>query len=168
MVSVSTSVPAISATPSVTARAVVTSRSFLANRPSTTIRHIDGSLPEALEALEDPLCRRLEHLVDYPAVSEEDDPVGVASRRGVVGDHDDGLVHLVNGSPHECQDFVAGPRVQVSCRLVGEDDLGLAGKRPGHSDALLLATLVLARAILKPVADAQDVDDLADPLLVAL
>ena len=36
-------------------------------------------------------ARRVVHLVDDPAVGEEDDAVGVGGGGGVVGDHDDGL-----------------------------------------------------------------------------
>jgi hypothetical protein len=99
--------------------------------------------------------------------SAEDDPVGVAGGHRVVGDHDDGLVHLVHRSPQDGEHLGARPRVPVAGRLVGEDDLGAAGQRPGHGD-LLLAAGQLAWPVLQAVAYSQDVDDLADPRLVAL
>src|SRR5262245_12912113 len=113
MVSVSTSVPAMSATPSVTARAVVIRRSFLASRPWKTTFSMAGSLPEPLHALEHLVGSRLPHLIDDPAVREEHDAVGVAGRGRVVGDHDDRLVHLVHGAAHEGQHLGARARVEV-------------------------------------------------------
>ena len=45
---------------------------------------------------------------------------------------------------------------------------GFAGEGPGDGDALLLAAGQLARPVLQAVAQADGVDDLVDPLLVAL
>src|SRR5512143_3568715 len=103
MVSVSTSVPAMKATPRATASAVASSRSLWATTPCKAVRNIAVSLPEPLHPLEDQVRRRVRHLVDGAAVGEEDDPVGEAGRDRVVGDHHDGLTHLVDGPAHERQ-----------------------------------------------------------------
>ena len=62
-------------------------------------------------------------------------------------------------SPHraaqEAQHLGAGARVEVAGRLVGEDDLGSAGERPGDGDPLLLAAGELARPVVQPVAQAR-------------
>ena len=47
------------------------------------------------------------------------------------------------------EDLGAGAGVEVAGGLVGEDDLRLAGQRPGHGDPLLLAAGELARAVLR-------------------
>jgi len=45
--------------------------------------------------------RRLAHLVHDLPIGQENDPVRVARRDRVVGDHDDGLAHLVHRAAHE-------------------------------------------------------------------
>ena len=127
-----------------------------------------GSVPEALHAVEHAVGRRREHLVDDLAIGEEDHPVGVAGGDRIVRDHHDRLAEVAHRAAHELEDLGAGPAVEVAGRLVGEDDRRLAGQRPGDRDALLLAAAELARAVLQPVAQADGVDDLVDPLLVAL
>ena len=62
---------------------------------------------------------------------EEQHPVGVGRRDGVVGDHHDGLAEVDHGLAHEAEDLGAGPRVEVAGGLVGEDDLRLARPGPG-------------------------------------
>ena len=99
--------------------------------------------------------RRLGHLVDDAAVTEEDHAVGVRRRVGVVGDHDDRLAVLADRPAEEVEDLGTGPGVEVSRRLVGEDDVGLGGHRPGHRDALLLAARQLARPVLEAVLEAR-------------
>ena len=69
---------------------------------------------------------------------------------------------------HELEDLGAGLRVEVAGRLVGEDDLGLAHERARDGDALLLATRELGRPVGEPVAQADGVDDLVEPLGVGL
>ena len=64
-------------------------------------------------------------------------------------------------SPPACE-------VEVAGRLVGEDDLRAARQRAGDGDALLLAAGELGRAVLEPVAEADGVDDVVEPLLVGL
>ena len=91
-------------------------------------------------------------LVDDAAVGEEDDPVGVAGRARVVGDHDDGLAQLPHGPAHEVEDLGAGAAVEVAGGLVGEDDLRPPGQGPGHRHPLLLAAGELAGPVLEPVA----------------
>ena len=112
-----------------------------------------GSLPEPLHPLQYGFCRRLVHLVHDLPVGQEHDPVRVARGDGVVGDHDDGLAHLVHGPAHEAEHLRARPRVEVPGRLIGEDDLRAAGQRPGYRDPLLLAAGHLLRPVLQPVAD---------------
>ena len=49
-----------------------------------------------LHEVENAVSGRLVHLVDHMTVGEEQDPVGVAGRGRVVGDHDDRLTELLD------------------------------------------------------------------------
>src|SRR4051812_3503132 len=126
MVSVNTSVPVMNATASMTASAVVSRRSLCAIKLLNVVLSM-VSRSELLHPLEHSLRRRFQHLVDNPAVGQEDDALGVARRCGVVCDHDDGLSHVVHGTSHETEHLGTGVRVQVTRRLVGENDLGPVG-----------------------------------------
>ena len=86
-------------------------------------------------------------LVDDLAVGEEHRTVGVRRGHRVVGDHHDRLAELAHGLTHEVEDLGARAGVEVAGGLVGEDDLGPAGERPGDGDALLLATRELGRPV---------------------
>jgi hypothetical protein len=101
-------------------------------------------------------------------VGEEHDAVGVACGVRVVGDHHDGLAEVVDGSAHEGEDLVAGGRVEVPGRFVGEHDPGLAGQRPRHSDALLLAAREFTRTVVETIRQADGLHDGVEPLLVRL
>src|SRR5262245_3644123 len=165
-VSPSTRVPARNATPRNTATAVPTRRRPCP-RISLTVRD-SMSVPQVLDPVEDRRRRRLVELIDDPAVGEEQRPVRVRGRARVVGDHDDGLAHLVDRTAQEAEDLAAGARVDVAGGLVGEHDPGPAGQGPGHGDPLLLAARQLGRAVLQPVAETDGVDDLVDPAAVWL
>ena len=83
-----------------------------------------------------------------------------------MGDHDDGLSHVVDGIAQEAEHLVTAARVEVPGRLVGEHDLWSARERPGDGDALLLAAGELGRAVREPVAEADGVDHVIEPLPV--
>ena len=96
------------------------------------------------------------------------DPVGHRGGRGLVGDHDHGLVELVDGLAQQAQHLLGGVRVQVAGRLVGEQHGGPVHERARHGDALLLAAGELRRPVRQPVAQADRVDQLVEPLLVGV
>ena len=106
-------------------------------------------------------------MVDDPPVGQEQDAVRDRGRPGVVGDHHDGLAHLVDRPPQEPEDLGAAARVEVPRRLVGEDDLGPARQRPGHGDPLLFADGKLRRAMLEPVTQPDQLQKLAGPRTVS-
>src|SRR6476469_7247269 len=102
-VSVKTKVPATNATPRTMAKALIPIRSLWASRLFRVARNISGhpgrvrgagTGVEALHPVEHPLGRRLQHLVHDPPVGQEQHPVRVAGRVGIVRDHDDGLPEL--------------------------------------------------------------------------
>ena len=107
-------------------------------------------------------------LVDDVAVGQEDDPVGVGRPVGVVGHHDDRLAELGHRPPQERQHLGGGVRVEVAGGLVGEDEVGPVDQGPGAGAALLLAARHLGGPVRQPVADAQLVDQVVEPLLVHL
>src|SRR3546814_3730484 len=69
---------------------------------------------------------------------------------------------------HELEDLGAGARVEVSGRLVGEDDLRARREGAGHSDTLLLAAGELARPMGEAVSEADGADDRVEPALIGL
>src|SRR5215217_5790120 len=166
-VSVRTNVPATNATPSTTAIPVRSRRSFRASRLLTVARHTTLRL-QRLHPVEDLLRGGFDHLVDDPAVRQEDDPVGIRRRRRIVRDHDDRLVVLLHRVAQEGQQLGAGARIEVAGRLVGEDDLGPAHQGPGGGDPLLLSARELAREMIEAIAQADGVDDLVIPVAIHL
>ena len=86
------------------------------------------------------------HLVDDPAVGEEQHDVGVRRRDRVVGDHHDRLAEPVDRVAHEAEDLGARSRVEVAGGLVGEDHRRPARERAGDGDPLLLTAGQLRRA----------------------
>src|SRR5271156_430842 len=111
-VSVSTKVPAMKVTPNTMASAVRASRSLWASSPLMVTRHMSGA--QRPDALQDRVGGRLGQVVDDGAVGQEDAPVGIGRPVGVVGDHDDGLAELGDGTAQERQHLGRGNGVQVS------------------------------------------------------
>src|SRR5262249_48866895 len=72
------------------------------------------------------------------AVAHTDDALGPGGDVVFVRDHDDGLARIVE-LLQTLHDLVAGPRVEVASRLVGEDHLRIVDQGAGDGDALLLA-----------------------------
>ena len=85
-----------------------------------------------------------------------------------MGHHDDRLAELAHRLAQERQHLGARARVEVAGGLVGEDDLRLAGERPGRRHPLLLAARQLVRPVLQAGPQADRVDDVVDPRLVEL
>src|SRR5262245_41405307 len=124
-----TSDPTTNATPSEIAKVLIISRTLRASRIFQAARIIGGSHVGGLGRLggghprHHLLAVRVEELVDDPAVREEHDAVGVRRRHGVMRDHHDGLVVIVDAAPEELEDLGSRPAVEVAGRLVGEHDL---------------------------------------------
>src|SRR5258705_2031622 len=76
--------------------------------------------------------------------------VGVLRVARIVRDHANRRPSAVQG-PEQLHDRFAVGRVQVPCRLVREQDRGVTNDRPGHRDALLLASRQLYRIVLGAV-----------------
>ena len=91
--------------------------------------------------------------LDEPAARPEDrDPVAQAYRFvDVVGDEDDGLVHLRLESSEFVLQLGAHDGVDRAERLVHQEHRRVGGERAGHADALLLAAGELVRVALAGV-----------------
>ena len=110
--------------------------------------------------------RGVAQLVDDAAVGEEDGAVRVARRVRVVGHHHHRLVELVDAATQEGEDLGGRRRVEVAGGLVAEDDVRPVHQRPRAGHALLLPAGQLRWLVRQPVAEAEDVDDPVEPLLV--
>ena len=77
-------------------------------------------------------------LLDDAAVEDVDAAVGVARVARIVGDHADRRAAAVQLAKQIHHRFAAA-RIEVSGRLVGEQDQRFAGDGAGDGDALLLA-----------------------------
>ena len=64
-----------------------------------------------------------------------------------MGDEDDGRALLARRRGQKLHDEFAGERVERSCRLVGEEHLGLGHEATGQGDALGLAARHLSRSV---------------------
>src|SRR5215469_5231832 len=163
-VAVNTKLPAIRPVPRATASAVIARRAPWPRRLANMVRNtsvtpwLEGGHP-----VQDGLGCGLVEPAGDPPVGEEDNPVGVAGGRRVVGDHDDGLAELAHAAAEQVQDLRAGAGVEVAGGLVGEDDFRPAdqGTRDGHP--LLLPAGQLRRAVLQSRAQAHRFHDRVEP-----
>ena len=104
------------------------------------------------------------------AVPQEEHPPGVAGRLHGVGHHHDGLAPGVD-LRKEAEQAVGGLGVQGAGGLVGQDDLRLRDKGPGHGGPLLLPAGDLVGVLLQQLRNAQllrDGPELAAHALVVL
>ena len=105
-----------------------------------------------------------EHLLHHAAVEEVDDAVGIAGVALRVGHHDDGGAFLVEVG-EQVHHLAAVLRVEVTRRLVGEDELGVGDDGAGDGHPLLLAAAELLREVLGAVLDGHALHDFRDTLL---
>ena len=83
-------------------------------------------------------------------------PQRVALDGGLVGHEHDRLAPVVEPSK-QGHDLLAGGRIQVARRLVGQQDARPIHERPGDGDPLPLSAGELGRAVADPVAAAASV-----------
>lgn len=81
-----------------------------------------------------------------------------------VGHHNDGRTFLVELA-EEIHDLLTVLGVQVTCRLIGEDQLRTCDHGTGDGDSLLLTSGKLLREVLGSVADGHSLHNLGDLLL---
>ena len=90
------------------------------------------------------------------------DAVGHVEHHRVVGRDDRGHALGPDHVPEQHHDHVAGLRVELAGRLVGEQDPRPVGQGPGDRDPLLLATGQLVRPVLRPPAQTHQLQQIAD------
>ena len=81
-----------------------------------------------------------------------------------VGHHDDGGALAVQFA-QQLDDLGAVLRVEVTCGLVGEDELGVGHHGTGDGHTLLLSARELLGEVLRPMADGHALQDVVHALL---
>jgi hypothetical protein len=76
----------------------------------------------------------------------------------VVGDQQQRRAGTVTQTEHQVDHAPAAGRIEVAGRLVGEQDVGVAGERPRQRHALLLTAGQLARQVIQATAEADLVE----------
>src|SRR5690242_15684327 len=168
-----TSVPAMIPTPSATPRIVRALRSGLARSPrqASALRRIGSRasapnhsrLEAKLREAPDKVTGLVVHspakvdLVQERSVPHHEDAVCIGGSPRVMRDQHDGLPEPIARVPEQVQDLSAGGVVEVAGRLVRQDDRRFGGQCPGQRDALLLPGGELVRAVVRLVAQANQV-----------
>src|SRR3954468_6390434 len=99
-------------------------------------------------------------VLDDSAIEEADDTRGASSECGVMGDeHDRGAAVAVERL-HQLENALTGGVVEISGRLVGEQDSWRVGERPRDRDPLLLSTRQLHREMVRAIAEADALDQI--------
>ena len=132
--------------------------------PEPGERGAQHQAPQGPEAVEDRVGGGVYDLAGDAAVGQQDDPVGVGGRHGVVGHHDDRLAELGHAVAEEGQQGGARGRVEVAGGLVGEDHVRAGHQGAGAGHALLLAAGELGRRVRQPVGQVERPDDGPPPL----
>ncbi len=90
---------------------------------------------------------------EVPLVQMPQDP-GPGGGPGVMGDHDDRLAHLDVEAFHHVQNLSRGGSVQVSRRLIGDEERWIRDNGPGDGHTLLLTAGhllgVMVHAVFQP------------------
>jgi hypothetical protein len=104
-------------------------------------------------------------LGDDEAVGEEEHPIGLGGRAGVVGDHHDGATEVARRVAQQSEHLGRRAGVEVASRLVREHDGRLGDERAGDRDALLLTAGELGGAVALAVGEADAIDEVGDAAL---
>ena len=102
--------------------------------------------------------------IDDAAVEHVDLPLRAHGALGAVRDHDDGRAVGVD-AVEEIHDLARHERVEVAGRLVGEDQLRIAGEHARDGHALLLPAGELRRQMLRARGEADQLERALDALL---
>ena len=102
-------------------------------------------------------------LHDLSSVQELDDAFGLQRLLFVMRHHHDGATVLLVQLLEQSEDVGTHLRVEVTCRLVGEDDFRIADDGAGDGDTLALTARELHRRVLHAVRESHPVDDFLCP-----
>ena len=78
---------------------------------------------------------------------------GVFRCQGIVGDHQDGLAHLLVEAFEKLQNLFGGITIEIACWLIREDYRGVHGERTGDGDTLFLTAREFARTVTFTVTE---------------
>ena len=95
------------------------------------------------------LSRRVQAVLQYPAVLDAHHPPGGGGYARIVGDEDHRMPLGAEGFENT-QNFFARPGIQIAGGLVGQDQRGMGGDGPGDGRALLLPAGHLGGPVIHP------------------
>jgi len=95
--------------------------------------------------------------MDQPSVAHDHCALRHRSDLRVVRDDDDRAALLVEVT-QDREHIAAGDRVEVACRLVGEDEVRVGDEGSSDRDSLLLAARQLRRSVVDAIAEADLVE----------
>jgi hypothetical protein len=97
------------------------------------------------------MTRASRRFVDRPAVTERQPGVGDRRDRRVVRHHHQRGFSRLTHLQQQIEDVLTVGGVEISSRLVGEDERRVVGQRPGDRDPLLLAARQLRRIVMPAI-----------------
>src|SRR5438034_7638999 len=103
-----------------------------------------------------------------PAVPHADHTRCLGRDRDVMRDEDHGVALLRGESPQQRHDLLAGRRIEISGRLVGEENMRLVCQRARNRDPLLLTAGELRREVLRPAGKTDRLQQLLHTSLARL
>src|SRR5271166_324612 len=95
-------------------------------------------------------------------IAHVDDAVAIAGSLGIVRNHQHRLTQLLVGLPQHLQHDLGILRVEITGRLVRQNDRGLVDQGARQRHALLLAAAHLGRAMVEPLVDTEQPRDVFD------
>src|SRR3989441_5535379 len=102
---------------------------------------------------------------DDLAISDVEHAIRDARNPSVVGDNDYGLLEISVQSLEEIQDFLAGLGVELSGRLVCQEQGWIVRQGDCDGDPLLLAAAQLVRPMTRPLGEADEIEEFLRPSL---
>ena len=100
-----------------------------------------------------------------PPVDNANHAIGVIGHVGIVRDQQDGNAAFHVQAAEDLQNLLAGPRIEIPRRLVGQQHDGLVHQRAGDGHPLLFATRQLRRRMIEAGLQADGCQQLPGPLL---
>ena len=114
------------------------------------------------EMVEDLVGVWIEEFAHDFSVGEEQDAICVGGRARIVSYHHDRLTKLIDGAPHEVEDFGTCLAVEVARWFVSEDHVGTRCESARYCDALLLTTREFRRLVCEAVCQTNRRHDFID------
>lgn len=80
-----------------------------------------------------------------------ENPVHVLDQRHIVRSHKNGGTFTARNADQAGKNTISSTRIEIACRLIGDDELGIIDQRPCNRNALLLTTGELARLVIRTI-----------------